>query len=240
MPGGHTPGAATTTAFCLRNRCGPMAIAVIRHANSATEVAVERAYRDMSASPKPVHTPDARGFSLSDEFSLPKASKVRHARAMIKMAWWSLIAAVLGLFEPPAASWVWPVGGDQIIVRDFVAPETPWGAGHRGIDIDASASATLLAPTSGRLRFVGDVVSRGVVTIETSQGFLVSMEPVTIDLPSGSMVRAGQVMGSVDSGHCRSRCLHLGLRIDRDYVSPTAFLGVQRRAVLLPWAHARG
>ncbi len=159
---------------------------------------------------------------------------------MRSLAWWSLIAFATGLFEPPAPSWVWPVGGHQVIVRDFAAPETPWGPGHRGIDIDASSSSTLRAPVSGRLRFVGDVVHRGVVTIETSEGFLVSMEPVTIDVPSGSRVVAGQVLGSIDSGHCPRRCLHLGLRIDGRYVSPAKFLGVERRAVLLPWVHALG
>jgi len=127
-----------------------------------------------------------------------------------------------------------------VILRDFVAPETPWGPGHRGVDLDASSSATLRAPVAGRLRFVGEVVSRGVVTIETPEGYLVSMEPVSIDLPSGSRVRAGQIIGSVNSGHCRSRCLHLGLRIDGDYVSPATFLGVERRAILMPWTHARG
>lgn len=159
---------------------------------------------------------------------------------MTRHAWWGAVALLASLFTPPEASWVWPVGGNQLIVRDFIAPETPWGPGHRGIDIDASHSATLRAPVSGRLRFVGAVVNRGVVTIETSDGFLVSMEPVTIDLPSGSMVRAGQNIGSVDSGHCPSRCLHLGLRIDGHYVSPAAFLGVERRAVLFPWVQARG
>jgi len=159
---------------------------------------------------------------------------------MRKTVWWGLLAVIMGLFEPPAPSWVWPVGGQQVIIRDFIAPETPWGPGHRGIDIDVSASPTLRAPVAGRLRFRGNVVDRGVVTIETSEGFLVSMEPVTIDLPSGSLVTAGQAIGSVDSGHCPRRCLHLGLRIDGRYVSPATFLGVERRAVLLPWTQALG
>jgi murein DD-endopeptidase MepM/ murein hydrolase activator NlpD len=159
---------------------------------------------------------------------------------MKNRTWWATVALLASLFSAPAPSWVWPVGGNPVIVRDFIAPETPWGPGHRGVDIDASTSATLRAPVSGRLRFTGDVVSRGVVTIETAEGFLVSMEPVTIDLPPGSTVRAGQVMGSVDPGHCARRCLHLGLRIGGQYVSPATFLGVERRAVLLPWTQARG
>lgn len=156
------------------------------------------------------------------------------------VSWWAVVAVLVGLFQPSPASWVWPVGGAHIIVRDFIAPETPWGPGHRGIDIDVSGSSTLRAPVSGRLRFRGDVVNRGVVTIETREGHLVSMEPVTISLPSGSTVRAGQVIGSVDPGHCPTRCLHLGLRIGGEYVSPVRFLGYERRAHLMPWVQARG
>jgi murein DD-endopeptidase MepM/ murein hydrolase activator NlpD len=130
---------------------------------------------------------------------------------------------------------VWPTRGDRAVVRDFVAPQTPWGPGHRGIDIDASGSAALIAPVSGRLRFVGDVVSRGVVTIETADGFLVSMEPVTVELAPGTRVRAGQVIGVIETGHCARRCVHLGLRIEGQYVSPARFLGIERRAQLLPW-----
>jgi murein DD-endopeptidase MepM/ murein hydrolase activator NlpD len=158
-----------------------------------------------------------------------------HAPGMRTLTWWAGAAIVVGLFQPPAAVWVWPVGGDNAVLRDFSAPETPWGPGHRGIDIDASHSSTLRAPTSGRVRFVGEVVNRGVVTIETPEGFLVSMEPVTIDVSLGEVVGAGQVIGRVDSGHCRHRCVHLSLRIDGQYVSPATFLGIERRAVLLPW-----
>jgi murein DD-endopeptidase MepM/ murein hydrolase activator NlpD len=163
-----------------------------------------------------------------------------HPPRMNHFARWSVLALLASLMSPPDPSWVWPVNGDPVIVRDFIAPETPWGPGHRGIDIDASHSPTLRAPVSGRLRFAGEVVSRGVVTIETSEGFLVSMEPVVLDLPTGSTVTAGQVIGEVDSGHCPRRCVHVGLRIDGYYVSPAAFFGVQRRAVLLPWAQALG
>lgn len=240
MPGGHTPGAATTTAFCLCNRCGPMVIAVIRHANSATKVAVVRAYRLISRPPNPVHSPKKPLGHHTSPARRIRLDGCGHTPPMTKLAWWGAVAIAASLFAPPEASWVWPVGGNQVIVRDFIAPETPWGPGHRGIDIDASHSPTLRAPVSGRLRFVGGVVNRGVVTIETREGFLVSMEPVTIGLPSGSMVRAGQAIGTVDSGHCRSRCLHLGLRIDGHYVSPATFLGVERRAILFPWAHALG
>jgi len=147
-----------------------------------------------------------------------------------------LASLIASLFTPPEATWEWPTTGRHLISRDFDAPQSPWGPGHRGVDIDASGSGTLRAPVSGRLRFVGDVVSRGVVTIETSEGFLVSMEPVTITREPESRVRAGQTIGVIEPGHCPTRCVHLGLRIDGNYVSPLRFLGYERRAVLMPWS----
>lgn len=145
------------------------------------------------------------------------------------------LIVALSLFEPPPALWDWPVTGPHRILRDFDAPRSPWGPGHRGIDIELASGKALLAPVSGRLRFQGEVVDRGVVTIETSDGYLVSMEPVSVVLPKGSRVRQGQIIGEVASGHCRVRCLHLGLRIDGEYRSPAAFLGYERRALLVPW-----
>jgi murein DD-endopeptidase MepM/ murein hydrolase activator NlpD len=101
--------------------------------------------------------------------------------------------------------------------------------------VDASSSDALIAPVSGRVRFVGSVVNRGVVTIETSEGWLVSMEPVTINEGVGSRVRAGQRIGTITRGHCPKRCVHVGLRIEGDYHSPLRMWGLERRAVLMPW-----
>lgn len=147
----------------------------------------------------------------------------------IVMMWWG----VVGLFDPPPGVWLWPVSGAHLVVRDFDAPDSPWGAGHRGVDIRATA-ATLRAPVSGRVHFTGDVAGRGVVTIRTGEGWLVSMEPVIIDPDVGTRVNAGEVIGEVASGHCPRRCVHLGLRIDGHYHSPLRYFGYERRARLLP------
>jgi murein DD-endopeptidase MepM/ murein hydrolase activator NlpD len=149
--------------------------------------------------------------------------------------WLVMVWSMSGLFDPPAASWVWPSESPRLVVEDFVAPESPWGPGHRGVDVDASSSDALIAPVSGRVRFVGSVVNRGVVTIETSEGWLVSMEPVTINEGVGSRVRAGQRIGTITRGHCPKRCVHVGLRIEGDYHSPLRMWGLERRAVLMPW-----
>lgn len=120
------------------------------------------------------------------------------------------------------------------VVRDFVAPHTPWGPGHRGLDLRARPGTPVVAPVSGRVFFSGDVVNRGVVTIETSEGWLISMEPVRLDQPVPRRVNAGQRLGRVASGHCSSGCLHIGLRVDGEYRSPARELGILRRARLLP------
>jgi hypothetical protein len=141
---------------------------------------------------------------------------------------------------PPPAQWHWPTEGPQHIVRDFAAPLTPWGAGHRGLDL-AATGTTVFAPTSGVVTYSGMVVDRGVLSITTPSGDIISMEPVTPSVDLGSRVTKGQPVGVLNEGHCVTLCLHLGLRINGRYRSPRWELGVLQRAVLLPWDYyARG
>ncbi len=148
-----------------------------------------------------------------------------------------VIAALLGgllIPLPPPAIWAWPTEGPQVILRDFQAPPTPWGAGHRGLDLQARGS-TIRAPLAGVISFSGDVAGRGVLTITGPAGERVSLEPVTTELRSGDRVTRGEPIASLQSGHCSDLCLHVGLRIGERYRSPRAELGVLQRAVLLPW-----
>ena len=146
------------------------------------------------------------------------------------------LAVALSLFAPPEATWEWPVRHPPQVVRDFDAPRSEWGPGHRGLDLRARAGTAVIAPVSGRVHFRGDVVDRGVITIRTASGALVSMEPVRVDDDLGSRVRAGQRIGTVASGHCSAGCLHIGLRVDGEYRYPARELGILRRAQLVPWA----
>ena len=141
--------------------------------------------------------------------------------------------ASIGLLTPPPPVWDWPVKADAEVVRDFLAPLSPWGAGHRGLDLRARPGSPVVAPVSGKIHFSGSVVNRGVVTIETAEGWLVSMEPITPDF-EGSRVARGQKIGIVQRGHCSGGCLHIGLRIEGEYRSPARELGILRRATLLP------
>jgi murein DD-endopeptidase MepM/ murein hydrolase activator NlpD len=138
---------------------------------------------------------------------------------------------------PPVAelgTWSWPVSGAHALARPYVAPAGPYGAGHRGIDIRAAAGAEVLAPDDGVVHFAGFVVDRPVLSIEHADGVLSSYEPVQTALVAGDRVTRGQVIGTLQSGHCASPCLHLGARVDGDYVNPLLFLGGVGWSVLYP------
>jgi murein DD-endopeptidase MepM/ murein hydrolase activator NlpD len=147
----------------------------------------------------------------------------------------TVLSVVLALFPPvPPATWAWPTEGRQSIVRDFVAPATPWGPGHRGLDL-AAAGNRIFAPVAGVISFSGRVANRGVITITTAQGWLVSMEPVEAIVANGARVSSGELIAWLAPGHCVNMCVHLGLRVDGRYRSPRLHLGMLQRSVLLPW-----
>lgn len=143
--------------------------------------------------------------------------------------------ALTTLFAPPEPVWQWPVDATPHVVRDFEAPHSEWGPGHRGLDVRAPVGTDVIAPVSGRVFFSGRVATRGVLTIETAAGHLVSMEPVMVVEQPPRRVRAGAVIGEVASGHCPGGCLHIGLRVEGEYRSPARELGILRRARLMPF-----
>ena len=92
----------------------------------------------------------------------------------------------------------------------------------------------MLAPADGVVHFAGFVVDRPVLSIEHADGVLSSFEPVQTDLVAGDRVTRGQVIGTLLPGHCASPCLHLGARVDGEYVNPLLFLGGVGWSVLYP------
>jgi murein DD-endopeptidase MepM/ murein hydrolase activator NlpD len=153
-----------------------------------------------------------------------------------------LLIAVLGLVAAPApthaaaaaavARWSWPVAAPHPVVRPFIAPATAYSAGHRGVDI--AANGDVLAPADGIVHFVGFVVDRPVLSLEHPGAVLSSYEPVVSSLHVGDKVTRGEVIGQVVAGHCAQLCLHFGVRVRGEYVSPMLFLGGIPYSVLLP------
>ena len=134
-----------------------------------------------------------------------------------------------------AAGWAWPVGPPHVIVRPFQAPETRYSAGHRGIDIDAAPGSPVVSPADGVVHFAGVVVDRPVVSIEHPGGLISSFEPVSSTLTEGMPVARGSPIGVVaGGGHCSDSCVHFGVRLHGEYVSPLLYVGGIEPSVLLP------
>lgn len=145
----------------------------------------------------------------------------------------ALLALLFLPLAAPGPSWAWPVARPHEIVRPFVAPATPYAAGHRGIDVLAPG-ATVFAPAAGVVHFAGVVVDRPVLSIRHPGGLISSYEPVESPLTAGATVRRGDVIGTVLPGHCSEICLHFGVRRDGEYVNPLLLLGGLPYSVLLP------
>ncbi|MFC5928522.1 M23 family metallopeptidase [Cryobacterium melibiosiphilum] len=136
----------------------------------------------------------------------------------------------------PTDAWVWPIGPPHTISAAYDAPATPYAAGHRGLDFAARPGDPVLAPADGVVSFVGVVVDRPVLAIAHPGDRVSSFEPVEASVAVGDPVLAGQRIGTVATGgHCQG-CLHLGLRLHGEYVSPLLLLGGIPGAVLLPLA----
>ena len=135
----------------------------------------------------------------------------------------------------PDAPWRWPVEGGRRVIAPFRAPAHEYGPGHRGMDIAAAPGAQVRAPADGVVAFRGTVVDRPLLTIDHGDGYVSTWEPLDSPLTPGDVVEAGAVIGTVTSGgHSVRGTMHVGVRVDGDYVNPRPLFGDVPRAVLLP------
>ncbi len=63
-----------------------------------------------------------------------------------------------------SAGWLWPVVGP--VIQGFDPPASPYGSGHRGIDIAAEVGTTVVAPAAGKVTFAGPVGGHLFMTID--------------------------------------------------------------------------
>jgi murein DD-endopeptidase MepM/ murein hydrolase activator NlpD len=125
-----------------------------------------------------------------------------------------------------AGTWTWPVVGP--VVRGFDPPASPYGSGHRGIDIAAPEGTPVLAPSPGVVTFAGNVAGRLYVTIDHGGGLLSTASFLSqVSVRKGDLVAEGQVVASSGTGHAgdSSPDLHFGMRLNGEYVDPLDYLG---------------
>ena len=141
----------------------------------------------------------------------------------------------------PNGTWAWPVSGP--VIRGFDPPDTPFGAGHRGIDIAVAPGTPILAPEAGTVSFAGRVGGELFVTIVHGGGLSSTYSWISVAaVRKGDVVSRGQTIGATGTGHPGAGIphLHLGVKLDGGYVDPLQFLaplGVQDLIRLVPIAN---
>ncbi|MGC0329245.1 murein DD-endopeptidase MepM/ murein hydrolase activator NlpD [Streptomyces sp. SAI-170] len=126
---------------------------------------------------------------------------------------------------PPLAR-AWPVGLRPRVLRGWQPPATPYGPGHRGVDLAAAPGTPVRAVAAGGVSFAGRVAGKGVVSVDLPGGLRTTYEPVRATLRKGVEVTPGQIVGTVEptGSHCTQPCVHWGLRRGDTYLNPLGLL----------------
>ena len=147
-----------------------------------------------------------------------------------------LMAALLSLARPagalgapvdPVPEGVWPLQPQPQVVRAFDPPDSPFGAGHRGVDLAGSVGQPVVAALAGRVTFAAPLAGRGVVVVDHGPT-RTTYEPVAAGVHVGQVVLRGERLGTLQLGgsHCFPRaCLHWGWRRDTTYLDPLLLVG---------------
>ncbi|MFL6204945.1 MAG: murein hydrolase activator EnvC family protein [Acidimicrobiales bacterium] len=155
-----------------------------------------------------------------------------------------------GAAADPRGPAVWPLQPPPRVMRRFDPPSDPWGAGHRGVDLLGRPGQEVHAALAGTVSFAGTLAGRGVVVVDHG-ATRTTYEPVDPALAAGQAVRAGAVIGHLQTGmsHCFPlTCLHWGLLRGEVYLDPLSLLGhgpvrllpLALSPLLMPWGAPAG
>ncbi len=148
-----------------------------------------------------------------------------------------LTVSALALVAAPAASTpgsdgtqpvgTWPLRPTPEVVAGFDPPSSPWGPGHRGVDLGGTAGQPVRAALPGLVSFVGVIAGRGVVVVDHG-GTRTTYEPVASAVDRNTSVAAGDVIGmlTLPGSHCFPHaCLHWGWIRAQTYLDPLRLVG---------------
>ncbi|WUH96893.1 M23 family metallopeptidase [Spirillospora sp. NBC_00431] len=142
-------------------------------------------------------------------------------------------APVQDAWRPGQDAWRWPLGPPvPQVVRTFSPPASPWGPGHRGVDLAARPGQPVYAAGPGRIAYADRLAGRGVVAIDHG-ALRTTYLPVHPGIDVGRRVASGTRIGTLERGrHCPAPCLHWGLLRGSLYLDPLSLVRHQIR--LLP------
>ena len=135
------------------------------------------------------------------------------------------VLALTGGHAAAAGSWSWPVDGP--VLEPFDAPASPYGTGHRGIDIAAPVGTPIRAPAPGVVTFSGPVGGELFVTIRHAAAVESTYSWLSaVSVRRGDVVASGSVVAATGRGHAgrTPAHLHFGVRRDGAYVDPLDLL----------------
>ena len=121
--------------------------------------------------------------------------------------------------------WTWPVVGP--VIRSFDGPDSPYGAGHRGIDIAAPVDSTVRSPAAGTVAFAGRIAGEVFVAIDHGGGLRSTYSWLaSSSVAEGDAVFAGDVIARSGAGHPGSSVahVHFGAKRDGIYIDPMSLL----------------
>lgn len=145
--------------------------------------------------------------------------------------WFAILAMIPAVLTRPAMAvaapdWlVPPVDGP--VLRSFLAPSSPYGPGHRGIDYDVPQGSAVRAAGAGVVRWAGSVGRNLSVTIDHGGGLQSTYSILSrIEVARGEEVDQGGWIGRAGSDHpAGTGGLHFGTKLDGAYVDPMDLLG---------------
>lgn len=157
-----------------------------------------------------------------------------------------LLAIVLTLVTVPRAAaddevprGEWPLRPQPEVIDRFDPPDSPYGAGHRGVDLLGHPGQTVHAALAGTVTYAGMLAGRGVVVVDHGET-RTTYEPVSASVHVGARLAAGAPIGSLDlpGSHCLPRaCLHWGWirNVDDVYLDPLLLVGMGPVRLLPLW-----
>lgn len=125
---------------------------------------------------------------------------------------------------------------DTVVLAGFRPPATPYGPGHRGVDLAATPGEAVRVSAPGEVAFAGRVAGVLWVAVDhpgevrTTYGGLAS-----VVVREGDALGPGAVLGrAAGEAHGRPGRLHWGARRQGRYVDPASLLAVERAVLVGP------